>query len=378
MKNRLLMLTLTAALLCGCGSAESSGGGAENIPAAGAVGAVTQTVTTASDSPAAETSISVPTKTEPEALRPRRSTDSITAGHTVSDYTVTLKCTVRDNNIYTDYKGELTDAEQLERVWKMLTAAEAAPPERFAGYFRNGGQFPSVLTLTPKWGGQEVSISGGIGYYNEGEEGGPSIFVFEGYSAPDGGIYTMCCTEEYDSNWLEELCRDTVIKQDKVIGQSIEDKQTINTEVVFVSRSTNWAWGVYDSLTFVDMKGGIYSLSLSSGNDNYDYIPKTVEQLLPELDRMIKDENTLPIRKLDADDAAALPAIRALGREISGTAKYTEDKEISMDAGQKTLYLVADRVIELNTRGDVEHDLDDPAARKAAEMYSEMMYAERE
>ncbi|MBQ7186568.1 MAG: hypothetical protein IJR91_02925 [Ruminococcus sp.] len=377
MKNRLLMLTLTAALLCGCGSAENSSG-AENIPAAGAVGAVTQTVTTASDSSTAETSISVPVKTEPTTLRPRAYEDSITAGHTVSDYTVTLKCTVRDCDINTDYEGEITDGEQLARVWDMLKAAEAAPPNSFAGYFGNGGQFSSVLTLTPKWGGQEVSISGGIGYYNEGEEGGPSIFVFEGYSAPDGGIYTMCCTEEYGPSWLEELCRDTVIKQDKVTGQSIEDKQTIDSEVIFVSRSTNWAWGVYDSLTFVDMKGCIYSLTLSSGNDNYDYIPKTVEQLLPELDRMIKDGNTLPVGRLDDDDAAALPAIRALGADIPADARPTEDEEISRDAGQKTLYLVADRVIELNTRGDVEHELDDPAARKAAEMYSEMMYTERE
>ena len=372
MKNRLLMLTLAAALLCGCGSAEDSSG-AENIPAAGAVGAVTQTVTTASDSSTAEASISVPIKTEPEALRPRRATDSITAGHTVSDYTVTLKCTVRDNNIYTDYKGELTDAEQLERVWKMLTAAEAAPPERFAGYFRNGGQFPSVLTLTPKWGGQEVSISGGIGYYNEGEEGGPSIFVFEGYSAPDGGIYTMCCTEEYDSNWLEELCRDTVIKQDKVTGQSIEDKQTINSEVIFVSRSTNWAEGFYDSLTFMDMKGNIYSLTLADSGYCNSCSYRTVEQLLPDLEKMIGDGNTLPVKRLDSEDISALPAVKALGSEIPEDAKNTEDRTASFDRGQRTLYIVTDRVIELYTKGDVEHELDNHAAAKAARMYDEMI-----
>ena len=372
----LASVLLTAALLCGCGNSDSSGGAAA-ISAAdpSAAEPVSGTVTTVTAGSGSEADPlpdgSDPDRTEPTTLRPREATDKLTEGHTVKDYRVTAKFTaVTGENPYrsTTYEGVITDENELDKIWKMLCAAEAETPIKFAGFFGSGR---AAITLTPEWGGQEVVISKCIGYYNEGEEGGPEVLLFTGLTDRDGTVWSMSHTADYDSNWLDCFCMNTIIARGEITGETIEDSDPVieNSNVAVVTRYTNWAWNVYDKVNFIDINGNVYSMTLADGED-YSYKPLTVKELLPKFEEMIADQNTKPSGKVSAEE---IGKIKSLGQEISPDAKNTEDRSVMCDAGQNTLYVITDRVIELATTGDNEHELDDENARKAVKIYDEIL-----
>ena len=377
--NAIASIILAGALmLCGCGSDAGSGGAADISNAEPVVTSVT-TVTALGSVTTAGADVSVPevttadnSKAETDVLRHRDYTTKLTENHTISDYTVKAKYVYRDSQSgsMTTFEGEITNEAELQKVWTMLCTAEATQPTKYASV-SGSASVGASLTLTPKWGGVEVEIFNGIGYYNEGEEGGPSVMIFMGLMAPETGTFTLDCGEEFQ-NWLTNFCGETVVARNEITDQfsspDDSDPPITNSNVAVVSRYTNWAWNVYDKVTFYDVKGNIYTLTLAD-NEDYSYKPKTVEELLPKFEEMIADENTKPSGRVSEEDIAA---IRSLGAAISKDAKMTEPESVMCDGGQTTLYVITDRVTEVRSTGDNEYELDDVNARKLSVIYYKM------
>ena len=381
--NALVLVLLAGAFtLCGCGNSDSKGS-AENISkaetsvtAASSAGTVTggSEVTSAPDTSSSNDSTGSGTD------RPRESSDSLTGSHTIGDYTVKARFEIRENatGVFAEYEGEITDVEELRKVWTMLCAAEAEAPEEYPkvdGGMSNStheGYTAASLTLVPKWGGREVVISDGIAYENEMVEGGPRVMAFNGLTTPGGNVFNMKAAGEFDG-WLTRFCTETIVPRGEIVKrtepETNKNPSVENSNVVLVSRYSNWAWNVYDKVSFIDTKGDVYSLTLAE-DEGYDYECPKLEDLLPRLEKMIADENVKPAGKVSEEE---IQAVRQLGAEIPADAKMTEDKSVMCDGGQTTLYVITDKIIELRSIGDNEHELDDPTARKLCGLYDWMI-----
>ena len=325
---------------------------------------------------------------QPSAEPARKAADPLTAGHTFDEYTFTA--TYKTSNWKEAeevvYEGVITEEQPLNELWDMLCKAEQLGSD--GEKFETLGQpelsdIASLLvgawiTVTPKRGGQPVLISCGIAYPNAMEPGGPMMLFFDGLTAPDGGMFMVRpqnLGEGYDENWLADFCKKYIAKEEfekqrNVIQEEVDDALR-GTNIVLISRYENWAEGVVDKVTWIDSMGYIYSYSLAEGED-YGFKPLSMEKLLIKLNYLMTDSESKagPIGRVDYHKAEE---IKKLAEKISPDAVMTPDVNVTFDGGQTTLYAVAGRIIELDTVGDNEHELDDPNYKEIREIYNDMM-----
>ncbi len=366
-KNYLAVICAAAMLLCGCGADKQS---------AAPIGDASSQAESSAAELVSSADSSFP-DTAPDTLPPREMKDRITSGGAaISDYTVIAGVSVweRGTDIRSDYEGLVTDEGLLSAVWEMLNAVEDTPPGTALSI---GGRVNTAfIRLVPKAGGEPVTVSVNIGYYNEGEEGGPEIVVLSGRSTVDGDTYYVEAGDVkggiYSSSWLRDFCETAAVKEENLTGRT-EPEQSSSVRkgsIVLARRQSNYAWSVEDRITVIDIEGRAYSVELAGEKAGSEYSPLDTEHLLPELEAKIKEGKL----ELTAEvDPALVKEIAEKAWQIDPSARVETEPLQGADMGQVTVYVVTDRVIRLSTSGDVNEHLDDPTAQEILDDYTELL-----
>ncbi len=368
MRNMHIAASVLAAalLLTGCAGADSSSDVSAAVPASsvGADVSVPQSVTE-------PVSSSEPDESTQLTSVGRDRKDRVTGrGLTADDYDVTVSCSDYEDGSLVEHEAAVTDREQLDKLWRMLTIVEDCPQHKV--FDSIGGRVNnSSVKLVPKAGGEPVTVSVNIAYYNEGEEGGPSVIVLSGRTDADGDIWYVPVSEaadgQYDSEWLRSFCNDCIARSESGSVLEVLEPETVEntggSEIAVIKRYTNYAWGVDDKGFFIDTAGGIYSFSFAEGAE-YGTEVLSLEELLPALEKL-RGENAAK----GSADAEKLRQALELAAGIPEDAVMKELPERAFDAGQHTLYInAAGRLTELETYGDHCSVLDDPSAEAVIEL----------
>ena len=378
-------LLAAALMLTGCGKSDNSPAPVAASPdsslAETSAPEISQPEAYEPDSSASESS--APESSAPESSSPdssevidgadllRQAKESLTRGHSVSDYNVTARYVDYDTTTggLVNHTVPVIDSGQLDELWEMLCEVEAQTPKHIFDSI-GGGVNSAEVMLKPAAGGKTVVLKMCIGYYNEGEEGGPTVIVLQGLCDADGDLFYIPAGDvaegRYSSEWLMNFCKTAEELCGLAPAKPETPASTEPSNIVLITRYQNWAWGVDDRGSFVDKDGDVYSFSFTDADTLYDYDPVSGSDLLETLEKIRADRE--PEGKADSD---AMQQILQLIPEIDTSADVTEE-HCAYDAGQTTLYAVrGHEIIALHSSGDYKRELADDAARKIVTVVNE-------
>lgn len=138
-------------------------------------------------------------------------------------------------------------------------------------------------------------------------------------------------------------------------------------DVLLVVRKTNYAWEKQDYGSVIDRRGNVYSFDIASHNANESKFLDLMRELI---------ETNEPVKR-DVFSENKVNEILEQIEKVSTAAEYTEQHS-AYDMGQTTLYaLRGNTLITLRSMGDLERELDDPAAKKICEIYDSRNNSEK-
>lgn len=149
--------------------------------------------------------------------------------------------------------------------------------------------------------------------------------------------------------------------------ENYEPSQTLNekcstSNIVFINRYTNYAWGKVDNGSFIDSKGDLYTFDFK---DRYFQNDKAFYEALCEV-----YENSDPVTLWIADSDKMWNILENEIPKINRNAEITE-RSNGCDMGQETLYAVSldGEMIMLRSTGDWEKHLNDDTAKRLCRIY---------
>lgn len=257
------------------------------------------------------------------------------------------------------YTGEIT-GDAAQRLYEIV-CEQTRQPELTGGNYISGMPYliikaphGQVYTCSYTWDREEYSI---------GEFGEPIIgpvgdcFVVKDANSADTKYQVI------DADTRNEFCRlisDYLEKNCEPSEIFYEKSSTSN--IVFVNRYTNYAWGKVDNGSYIDSKGDLYDFDFSDRSFQND---KEFYEALREV-----YENSDPVSWGIADSGKMWDVLEKEIPKIDRNAEVTKRSK-SYDMGQETLYAVSldGEMIMLRSAGDWEKHLDDAAAKRICGIY---------
>ncbi len=141
-------------------------------------------------------------------------------------------------------------------------------------------------------------------------------------------------------------------------------------DILLLEQYLNYAWGYQNSVRYLDRYGYVYEYSFSDEirDPLMEYKIKSEEDYL----KTVLNESYYSGRPIGKIDEKKLKKILEELCYVNMGASKTE-KHTRYDAGQHTLYLVAnDTLLELHSHGDYEKELQDSEAKKTTKIWDKL------